>query len=59
MSASLLLTCAKSQLREITAWALSNSSEALALISLEITLSRYSSTGSTLMVVMLPFSTIR
>ena len=41
--------CASSQLREMTACALSSSRLDVALISLEMTLSRYDSTGSSLM----------
>lgn len=52
------LTRAMSQLREITAWALSSSSDEVALISDDITLRRYSSAPTMLMAVRRPPSAI-
>ena len=46
--------CARSQLREITAWACRSGSDECELISLEITLVRYSSTPRILMAVSMP-----
>ena len=51
--------CASSQLREMTEWALSSSRLEVALISLEMTLSRYFSTGRSLMAQILSASTTR
>ena len=58
-AASVLTANANSQLREITACAFSRFSEAVALISDEITLTRYSSTERMFTVVTHPFSTMR
>ena len=52
-----VLVAANSQEREMTAWALRNSGDAVADISLEMTLVRYRSTGSSLMATILSAST--